>query len=236
MQKQLENTPSIKDLQVAEKLELLKQFNNNNNNKNNDDNDNDDAPFVSLPPFPPPAYPSSNDTDESNIEGEYPVQKFFIGGPWSDRLQRERIAVAVGKKTATAAPKKVKFSENLSEVFPKADEFFDNELKNDDINYDELSEVTIPNTQSLFKELNHGKIPDDLKYFSGGNEGANALTFHAIKNVGSLYESNDNFLDYLLSDFGSQFLSKNKMKIHLDSGNIYYNDLNMRERVSMILW
>ena len=83
MQKQLENTPSIKDLQVAEKLELLKQFNNNNNNNNNnnDDNDNDDAPFVSLPPFPPPAYPSSNDTDESNIEGEYPVQNFFIGGP-----------------------------------------------------------------------------------------------------------------------------------------------------------
>ena len=77
MQKQLENTPSIKDLQIPEKLELLKQFNNNNNNNNNNDSDNDDAPFVSPPPFPPPAYPSSNDSNESDIEGEYSIQNFF---------------------------------------------------------------------------------------------------------------------------------------------------------------
>ena len=77
-------------------------------------------------------------------------------------------------------------------MFPKADEFFDNELKNNDSNYDELSEITIPNTQSLFKELNDEKIPDELKFFSGGNEGTNGLKFHVIKNVGSLYESNEN--------------------------------------------
>lgn len=112
----------------------------------------------------------------------------------------------------TLAPKKVKFSENFSKVFPKSGEFFDNELKNNDINYDELSKIMIPNTQSLFKELNDGKIPDELKFFSGGNEGANALKFHAIKNVGSLYESNETFLDYLPSDFGREVLSKNKMK------------------------
>ena len=44
----------------------------------------------------------------------------------------------------------------------------------------------IPNTQSLFKELNHVKITDRLKFFAGGIEGANALNFHAITNVGSL--------------------------------------------------
>ena len=37
---QLENPSSIKDLQVAEKLGRLKQFNNNNNNNNNNDNNN----------------------------------------------------------------------------------------------------------------------------------------------------------------------------------------------------
>ena len=75
MQKQLENTPSIKALQIAEKLERLKQFNNNNNNKKKkkkNDDDNDDARCVSFPqllspPFPPLAYPSSIDRDESNI-------------------------------------------------------------------------------------------------------------------------------------------------------------------------
>ena len=48
LQKQLENAPSIKDLQITEKSERLKQFNNNNNdnNDNNNDDDNGDAPFV----------------------------------------------------------------------------------------------------------------------------------------------------------------------------------------------
>ena len=55
--------------------------------------------------------------------------------------------------------------ENLSKVFPKANELFDDELKDDnyEINYDELSEITIPHTQTLFKELNDGKIPEELK-------------------------------------------------------------------------
>ena len=50
-------------------------------------------------------------------------------------------------------------------MFPKANELFDDELKDDDyeINYDELSEITIPHTQTLFKELNDGKIPEELK-------------------------------------------------------------------------
>ena len=131
------------------------------------------------------------------------------------------------RKNCNCSSKESKFSENLSKVFPKADEFFDNELKDDDINCDELSEVMIPNTQSLFKKLNGGKIPDELKFFSRENEGANALKFHAIKNIGSLCESNENFLDYLWSDFGREVLPKNKMKIHLDGGNMYYNDLNI---------
>ena len=219
LQKQLENAPSIKDLEITEKLELLKQFNNNNNNED----DNDDASFVPPPRLPSPpflllAYPSSIDSNESNTEGENPVQNFLLGWPQRDRSQCERIAV--GEKTSTAAPNKVKFSENLSKVFPKADKFFDNELKNGDINYDELSDVTIPNTQSLFKKLNDGKTPDELTFSSGGNESANALKFHAMKNVVSLYESNENFWDYLSSDFRREILLKNKMKIHLDSGNI----------------
>ena len=81
LQKQLEKAPSFKDLKIAEKLEHVKQFNNNN-----DDDDNDDAPFIPPPqllssPFPPPAYPSSIDSDESNIEDENPVQKFLLGRP-----------------------------------------------------------------------------------------------------------------------------------------------------------
>ena len=36
---------------------------------------------------------------------------------------------------------------------------------------------------------------------------------------------------YLLSHFAREVLSKNKMKIHLDTRNIYYNNLNMTESI-----
>ena len=46
-----------------------------------------------------------------------------------------------------------------------------------------------------------------------------------------LNESNEHFLDYLLSDLARKVLSKNKTKVYLDSGNIYYNNLNMIESI-----
>ena len=65
----------------------------------------------------------------------------------------------------------------------------------------------------------------------GGNDSGNELKFHAMLNIGILNESNEHFLDYLLSDFAREVLSKNKIKIDLDTGNIYYNNLNMRETI-----
>ena len=87
------NAPSIKDLQIAERLERLKQFNNNNNNNNEDDDDNDNASFVPPPQlpsplFPLPAYPLSIDSDESDIEDENSVQNFPLGGPRRGGPQR----------------------------------------------------------------------------------------------------------------------------------------------------
>ena len=81
----------------------------------------------------------------------------------------------------------------------------------------------------MFKELNDGKLPEELKFFSGGSDGGNEFEFHAMQNIGMLNESNEHFIDYLLSDFATEVLAKNKMKIHLDTRNIYYDNLNMRE-------
>lgn len=135
------------------------------------------------------------------------------------------------KELQSLLPKKLSFSENFSKVFPKADELFDHEFKDDEdeISYGEISEITIPCTQTLFKELNDRNIPEKLKFFSGRNSGRNELKFYAIKNVDMLNESNEKFLDYLSSDFPREVLSKSKMKIHRKSGNIYYNNRNMRE-------
>ena len=84
----------------------------------------------------------------------------------------------------------------------------------------------------MFKKLNNGKISEDL-IFLGGNGGGNELRFHVILNIGMLNKSNEHFLDYLLSDFASKVLSKIEM---IDSGNIYYNNLSMRESIYRFIY
>ena len=98
IENQLKGAPSIKDLQIAEQLERLKQYNKSNNNDDNDDGDDDTPP----PPAPPSAsifdvlphylpLLSFDSDDDSDIEGENSIQKFLLG----DKPQKEKIAVAV---------------------------------------------------------------------------------------------------------------------------------------------
>ena len=91
--------------------------------------------------------------------------------------------------------------------------------------------MTIQQTQVMFEELNEGKLPEQLKFFSSGSSGRSGLKIRAIQKIGSLNESNNAFLEYLTTDYGSEVLAKNKMKIHLETGNIYYNNKNMQERI-----
>ena len=139
-------------MNIAERFERLKQFNRKNNSAE------DDSPLPTpTPNFARlPYYPPSSSEDDSDIKGDLnPTQKFLLG----DRPQIEKIAVAVGEKIAVGiGEKQVKFSENLSKVFPEASDIFDS--KKTDI--DDLPEITIRNTQTMFTELNDGKLPEEL--------------------------------------------------------------------------
>ena len=53
----------------------------------------------------------------------------------------------------------VRFLKNLSKLFLKADEISHNQRIDDN-----LPEMTIPNTQTMFKELNDKKIPGELNF------------------------------------------------------------------------
>ena len=64
------------------------------------------------------------------------------------------------KKTARKLKKLLRFLENLSKLFPKADEIFGKKK----IDHDH-PEIAIPNTQTMFKKLNNGKISEDLIFF-----------------------------------------------------------------------
>ena len=136
---------------------------------------------------------------------------------------------------------KVKFSEKLNKMFPKADGIFD---KNDHEkplfdDADSLSNsdgMTSLQAQIIYKELNEGKLPKQLKFFSCGNSGINKLRIHATNKLKSeLNKSNKVFLDYLTSDYAREILAKNKIKIHLDTGNINRGNANLEESVYYFL-
>ena len=189
-------------------------------------------PLPLPPPFglplhnPPSPLVSEGNDDEIEIgKNLTPTQKFLFGDTAKASLlvAKEKVAVA----------EKVRFSENLNKLFSKVNAIFEN---NDQKPFDDAellsgSEMTaIPHTQVMFKELNEGKLPNQLTFFSGGSSGRSSeLQIHAVEKIGMLNESNNSFLEYLTTDYTREILAKNKMKIHLETGNIYYNNMNMQE-------
>ena len=172
---QLSGAPSLKDIELGERLVKLrgqkKKSNNNNNNF---------PPFLSPPPPPPPPPPTplpsppdggnveSDDDDDDNINLT-PTQKFLPHQP-------QRTAVAVGTNNAAMSVslqvKKVRFSENLSKVFPEANDIFESDHQPEIL---EKEEITVSNVQSMIKQLNKGKLRDQLKFFSGEEKEENLL-------------------------------------------------------------
>ena len=64
----------------------------------------------------------------------------------------------------------------------------------------------------------------DLDFFAGGNKNKKKLIDNATLHIGQLNDSNKSFIDYLSSNFGSHILSKNELKIHLESGQFFHDN------------
>ena len=127
-----------------------------------------------MPPPPPSPTPllsppdggdvESDDDDDDNDDDNRnltPTQRFLLHQP-------QRTAVAVGTNNAAMSVllqvKKVRFSENLSKVFPEANDIFESDHQPEIL---EKEEITVSNVQSMIKQLNKGKLRDQLKFFSG---------------------------------------------------------------------
>ena len=90
--------------------------------------------------------------------------------------------------------------------------------------------TTIPHRQVIFKKLNEGKLPNQLKFISCRRSGGSSeLKICAMEKIGMLNERNNAFPKYLTTDYTREILAKNKMKIHLETGKIYYNNINMQK-------
>ena len=80
----------------------------------------------------------------------------------------------------------VKFTDNVNVIFPEIREIVNDEPTKDEENKIKLS---IPNVNTIFSELNKGNIPQELTFFTSGDE----LLNEALKIFGHLNASNRDF-------------------------------------------
>ena len=135
-------------------------------------NNNNNFPlFLPSPPLPltPPPSPldggngESDDDDDDDDDDDYDdddnrnlmsTQRFLLDQP-------QRTAVAVGTNNAAMRvplqEKKFRFSENLSKVFPEANDVIESDHQPRIL---EKEGITVSNVQSMIKELNKGKLLD----------------------------------------------------------------------------
>ena len=206
--------PSVKDIDIQKRLDDISKFNlgindNNDNDDDDYDNDNNDNNSGRLPLFPPtpPSTPSTLSE----------TQRFLLDGG------NERVAEAIGLTTSTPKAKQITFSDTITKVFPKTRREISRMPSLDSIS-EETIEEDFDVSSSVVGGLKDGNEPIDLDFFCGGEKNKQKLYENATKNIGVLNNSNKKFIDYLTSKYGDFVLSKNKIKIHLESGQIFHDN------------
>ena len=248
--KLLKKAPRIKDLKIRNALERLKKFNLNRGAA--DDDDNNDLP--GLPPGKRPLLPrqddDDDDDDDDNDDGgnvkDNEVKKFLLD------KGNERIAAGLAATTdGNFETRSVAFSKEITKLFPKVKEeelslgpadvdefkdeadldFLDKTDKYDFPMRDDDEEQVKPKKQQQQQQQQQQTLDIDLDFFAGGDKNSRKLMMAATSYIGELNPSNRVFLEYLSSDFGARLLTKNKLKIHLESGQFFHNNIITNESI-----
>ena len=251
--KLLKKAPNIKDLKIRNALERLKKFNLNKGAVDDEDDDDDDnipglprgrrdEPPAPPPPPPPPSADDDDDDDDDDKDknkGDVKIKKFLLD------KGNERIAEGLAQTSdGSVETRKIAFSKEITKMFPKVkeeelplgqgdvDEFKDEgDLdfldKTDKYDFPMKEEEEIPKPTMRKQET----LDIDLDFFAGGDKNSRKLMKNAVSYIGELNQSNRVFLEYLSSNFGERLLTKNKLKIHLESGQFFHNNIITNESI-----
>ena len=249
--KLLKKAPNIKDLKIRNALERLKKFNLNRGAA--DDADDDDIPGLPRgrrdePPPPPPSprpppQDDDDDDDDKNKGGDVKIKKFLLD------KGNERIAEGLAQTSdGSVETRKIAFSKEITKLFPKVkeeelplgqgdvDEFKDEgDLdfldKTDKYDFPMKDEEEKPKIIKQQQQQQQQTLDFDLDFFAGGDKNSRKLMKTAASYIGELNQSNRVFLEYLSSNFGARLLTKNKLKIHLESGQFFHNNIITNESI-----
>ena len=75
--------------------------------------------------------------------------------------------------------------------------------------------------------VDNGQVPEQLEIYFGGE---NESFFRQLLSL-SPTPANVNFFYFLSSDFGTEIMRQNKLSIHIETGNLYYDNMNTGESI-----
>ena len=79
----------------------------------------------------------------------------------------------------------------------------------------------------LKDEIDSGDIPKEIEFYFGGPN----QNFFLMCSSLNLNKENSDFIDFLSSDTGSQIFKENMLSIHIQTGNIFYDNYNTGESI-----
>ena len=132
------------------------------------------------------------------------------------------------KKPRVETTGQKQLSKQLQKFFPDVDETIQKESQTFKERTLELNEIIEKlGNKSAKSEDSFDKFTFEFGFFNGGK---NAKFDSFRKNFG-LTNENIEFVDFLQSDYCKEIMQANDLKIHIETGNIYYNDTDTNESI-----
>ena len=85
----------------------------------------------------------------------------------------------------------------------------------------------IENLTEILSKIDRNSVRFDFKFFTGGK----IEKFDEISRSLGLWSDNIEFLDFLQPDICKRILVSNKLKTHVKTGNIYYDNQDTNESI-----
>ena len=190
----------------------------------------EDGRFISVLPGTPPPTPIRNNyfppppvdlADDSFALPDVPTKPFILPKPVLNKFSRPLTKIIdpkrkkmqiIAKKSAPEDIDDINLSEQLSKLFPKIDQVLDEKKE------DEKREMDMEHLTEILSKI--GDKPFQFEFSTGGK---NKRFDDTMRSYG-LSTGNLEFLDFLQSDICKKILTSNKLKIHVRTGNIYYDN------------
>ena len=133
--------------------------------------------------------------------------------------------IAITPKRPVPKIEETNLSEQLQSIFPDADQTIKQELETFKEKIDDLDKI-IEKLGNIDDDQNEQKI-SEFEFFTGSfNQKLDSFVCSK-----GLSTENQEFLDFLQWDSCKEILEKNHLKIHIETGNIYYKNEDTNESI-----